>query len=281
MKPYFSVIIPLYNKENFIENTIKSVLNQSFTDFELIVVDDCSTDRSLNIVKEIINNKIRIINHDLNSGLSSSRNTGITNSRANYIAFLDADDLWKETFLEEILNLINEFPEAKLFATNYEEVYSEKIILKPDNYGTKITKNTLIYNYFDISLNQPLYCPSSFCVEKIVFKNVGYYDEQITFGEDVDFNIRANSKFKLAYSNKVLVSYICFSENQITQSKLSDKIITDFDFYEKNNSSKSLKKFLDFNKYIMAKQYKNENNFKSFHKMKKGINSNNLNFKLN
>ena len=112
MKPYFSVIIPLYNKENFIENTIKSVLNQSFTDFELIVVDDCSTDRSLNIVKEIINNKIRIINHDLNSGLSSSRNTGITNSRGNYIAFLDADDLWKETFLEEILNLINEFPEG-------------------------------------------------------------------------------------------------------------------------------------------------------------------------
>lgn len=279
MKPYFSVIIPLYNKENFIENTIKSVLNQSFTDFELIVVDDCSTDRSLNIVKEIINNKIRIINHDLNSGLSSSRNTGITNSRGNYIAFLDADDLWKETFLEEILNLINEFPEAKLFATNYEEVYSEKIILKPDNYGTKITKITLIYNYFDISLNQPLYCPSSFCVEKIVFKNVGCYDEQITFGEDVDFNIRANSKFKLAYSNKALVSYLCFSENQITQSKLSDKIITDFDFYEKNNSSKSLKKFLDFNKYIMAKQYKNENNFKSFHKMKKGINSNNLNFK--
>ncbi|WP_395043856.1 glycosyltransferase family 2 protein [Flavobacterium sp.] len=279
MKPYFSVIIPLYNKENFITNTLKSVLNQTFTDYEIIIIDDCSIDDSLKLVSNIVNEKINIIKHEVNKGLSASRNTGIRNSNANYVAFLDADDLWKETFLEEVSLLINQFAEAKLFGTNYEEIYSEKTVLKPNNYGAKIIKNTLIPDYFEISLSQPLYCPSSFCVEKTVFENIGFYNEKITFGEDVDFNIRANSNYKLAYSNKILVSYLCFSENQITQSNLSNKIITDFDFYENKYSSKSLKKFLDFNRYIMAKHYKVEGDFKRFSEMKKGIITSNLNLK--
>ena len=279
MKPYFSVIIPLYNKENFVLNTIESVLNQTFTDFEIIIIEDCSTDKSLEIVSKIVNDKIKIIKHEKNKGLSASRNTGIKNANANYIAFLDADDLWKETFLEEIINLITEFPEAKLFGTNYEEILSDSLILKPQNYASRIKLNTLITDFFEIGSTQPLYCHSSICIEKIVFKNSGCYDEKITFGEDVDFNIRANSIYKLAYTNKILVSYLCFSENQITQSKLSNKIITDFDYYEAKNSSLSLKKFLDFHRYIMAKHYKIEGNINGFIKMKNGISNSNLNFK--
>lgn len=277
MKPYFSVIIPLYNKENFILNTIKSVLNQTFTDYEIILVEDCSTDKSLEIVSKIVNDKVRIIRHEKNKGLSASRNTGIKNANAKYLAFLDADDLWKEDYLQELFQLINEYPRAHLFGTNYEEFYANDKILLPENNAKKLKKTTLINDFFDISLAQPLYCPSSFCVEKSVFETIGYYDESITFGEDVDFNIRANSEFLLAYSKIPLVQYLMLSENQITQSKITGKIITNFDKFEINNCGKSLKKFLDFHRYIMAKHYKLEGNYENFMKMKNGISNASLN----
>lgn len=279
MKPYFSVIIPLYNKENFVLNTIKSVWNQTFSDYEIIIIEDCSTDKSLDIVSKIENDTIRIIRHEKNKGLSASRNTGIKNANANYLAFLDADDLWKENYLQELFHLITEFPEAKLFATNYEEFYSDNKILVPENNSKNLKNNSLIRDFFEISLAQPLYCPSSFCVEKSIFETVGYYDETITFGEDVDFNIRANNEFLLAYCKKPLVQYLILSENQITQSKLSGKIITNFDKFETKNHSKSLKKFLDFHRYIMAKHYKLEGNNENFRKMKNGISTSSLNNK--
>ena len=279
MKPYFSVTIPLYNKENFVLNTIKSVLNQTFTDYEIIIIEDCSTDKSLDIVSKIENDTIRIIRHEKNKGLSASRNTGIKNAKANYLAFLDADDLWKENYLQELFQLTNDFPEAKLFATNYEEFYSDDKILVPENNSKNLKNKALIHDFFEISLAQPLYCPSSFCVEKSVFETIGYYDETITFGEDVDFNIRANSEFLLTYSKKPSVQYLMLSENQITQSKLSGKIITNFDKFETKNHSKSLKKFLDFHRYIMAKHYKLEGNNENFMKMKNGISTSSLNNK--
>lgn len=279
MKPYFSVIIPLYNKENFVFNTIKSVLNQTFTDYEIIVIEDCSTDNSLEVVTKIAYDKIRIIQHEKNKGLSASRNTGIKNAYAKYIAFLDADDLWKENYLQELFDLTNNFPKAQLFATNYEEFYSDEKIVSLENNSKKLQKNTLITNFFEISLAQPLYCPSSFCVEKSVFETIGFYDESITFGEDVDFNIRANSEFLLAYSKVPLVHYLMLSENQITQNKISGKIITDFDKFEKTNCTKPLKKFLDFHRYIMAKHYKLEGNYENFMKMKNGISTSSLNTK--
>ena len=90
----FSIIIPLYNKEKYIVNTIKSVLNQSFSKFEVIVVDDGSSDNGVNAVKKIDDSRIKIITQK-NQGVSAARNNGIKNAKYEYIAFLDADDLWK------------------------------------------------------------------------------------------------------------------------------------------------------------------------------------------
>ncbi|WP_291113556.1 glycosyltransferase family 2 protein [Flavobacterium sp. UBA6135] len=278
--PRFSVIIPLYNKENFIKNTIKSVLNQTFTDFELIIVDDCSTDGSLSEIKSFTNTNVRIIEHDVNKGLSASRNTGILNSNAEYVTFLDADDLWKENFLYEINKLIKEFPLASLYATNYEEIDVNNKIVLPKNGSDKLPEKSQIDDFFRINIMQSLYNLSGFCVKKNVFNDVGMFNTAITFGEDIDFNIRANLKFKLAYSNVPLTSYIVHSQNQITQGKLSPKTITNFDFYEQNNpGNSSLKKFLDFQRYTKAKQYKIENNSSSYKKMIKQINLSNLTLK--
>jgi glycosyltransferase involved in cell wall biosynthesis len=91
--PRFSVIIPIYNKEKDVETTIKSVLNQTYVDYEVILVDDGSTDNSLNIVNAIEDDRIQIFTKQ-NEGVSKTRNYGITKSKAEYIAFLDADDYW-------------------------------------------------------------------------------------------------------------------------------------------------------------------------------------------
>jgi glycosyltransferase involved in cell wall biosynthesis len=272
---FFTVVIPLYNKENYVKNTIESVLNQSFEDFEIIIVEDCSTDNSKKIVRGIDSNKIKIIQHPVNKGLSASRNTGIKSASSDYIAFLDADDLWKPTYLEKIFDLIKKFPEAKLFASNYEEIYPNKQIFLPTTKLKSVENDLIVDDFYTVCLSQNIYCPSSLCVKKTVFDEIGFYNENITFGEDIDFNIRANFSNKLAYSKDALVSYIMYSENQITNSSLKNKTITDFDSYEILAIEKpNLKKYLDFNRYMMAKYYKLENNFEKFNKMKNGIHPN-------
>jgi glycosyltransferase involved in cell wall biosynthesis len=279
---FFSVIIPLYNKENYIEKTIQSVINQTNNDFEIIIVDDCSTDLSYEIAKKFVSHKIDIIKHPINKGLSASRNTGILNSRGNYITFLDADDFWKPNYLEEIKLLIDTFPEARLFATNYEEIYPNNVILTPKNNADNLKPIQIIEDYFGVSLGQPLYCACSLCVAKDVFDVVGNYNETISYSEDIDFNIRANLSFKLAYSKKALVSYLIFSENQITNSGLQNKTVPKFDDYEGFAAhNRPLKKYIDFNRYVLAKKYKVEKNNRQYISLKSKIDTKNLSWKQN
>jgi len=118
--PRFSVIIPIYNKEKDVETTIKSVLNQTYIDYEVILVDDGSTDNSLDIVNAIEDDRIQIFTKQ-NEGVSKTRNYGITKAKAEYIAFLDADDYWYPNHLEILHHLIKKFPEEAWYATSYEK----------------------------------------------------------------------------------------------------------------------------------------------------------------
>ena len=167
---YFTVIIPLYNKENHIEETLKSVLNQTFQDFEVIIVEDCSTDNSKQKAEAIISEKIRIIQHEANKGLSASRNTGIHNADSDFLAFLDADDIWHEEFLEKIHQLTQEFPNAHLFGTNYTEVYPKKVTVVPSSNLKNFIKDGIVPDFFESNLHQNIYCHCSLCVKKEVFK---------------------------------------------------------------------------------------------------------------
>lgn len=272
---YFTVIIPLYNKENHIKNTLKSVINQSFQDFEIIIIEDCSTDNSKKNAKEVKSEKIKILQHEKNKGLSASRNTGIKNSNSIYIAFLDADDIWHKDYLKKIHDLTITFPNNHLYATNYTEVYSSTVSVKPASILGDNKFEGLIDDFFETNLYQNIYCPSSLCVKKEVFDNLIYYNENINYGEDVDFNIRANTQYKLAYSNCILVDNIMYSENKITNSSLKNKVITDFDSYEPlAKQNKSLKKYLDLNRYMMASNYKKQNDIENWRKIKNGIDKN-------
>ena len=254
-----------------------SVLGQDFQDFELIVVDDCSTDDSLRLIEKIISSQIKFIKHQTNRGLSASRNTGIRAASSDYITFLDADDLWDFGFLTKIKSLIDAFPEANLFATNYTELYSNgRTVIPKNNFGAA----QIVSDFFLSNLGKPIYCTCSLCVHRQVFEQVGYYNEKITFGEDVDYNIRINAQFRLAYANVGLMTYRMQSENQITNSRLSGRTITDFDRYEKDfPGNDSIQKYIDFNRFVMAKTYKLEGNKVDFKTIYNKIKLSNLNFK--
>jgi glycosyltransferase involved in cell wall biosynthesis len=278
--PFFTVIIPLYNKDQYIENTLKSILNQTFTDYEILIINDCSTDNSVKKVNSFLSTNIKLIEHSKNKGLSAARNTGIHNASAEYITFLDADDVWKTHFLETIHKLIIDFPEAGIFATNYEEIYNSKAII-PHNHAENFEKNSsLIIDFFKYNLGQGIYNHGSVCFHKRVFKTVGFYDEIIDFSEDIVFNIRANAAFKLAFCNTIGMSYFMQTDNQLTRSSILNKRLPNYDQYDALAlGNETFQKYLVFEKYVLAKHVKTDGDYKLYKKIKLKIDNNQLNFK--
>lgn len=276
---FFSVIIPLYNKEAYIQQTIDSILNQSFTDFELIIVDDASTDDSLVLAKKYTSEKITFIEHAKNKGLAAARNTGIKQASSSYITFLDADDSWKPNFLQTIHELITGFPEARIFATNYEESWKENTRI-PHNGVSKLGKNFKGYiDFFSLNLGQGIYCHGSVCFHKEVYEKIGLYNEHIEFSEDIDLNIRANFHFKLAYSAKREMRYAMAISNQITRNSILNKSIPDYSLYTNwEKHSITFKKYLDFERYVLAKKLKKSKDHR-WKRIAKQIKLKNINWK--
>jgi glycosyltransferase involved in cell wall biosynthesis len=257
--PVFSVIIPLYNKENYIENTLKSVINQSFQDFEIIIINDGSTDESLEKIKVFHKDFKKItIKNQKNKGLSAARNIGILAAKGEIIALIDADDLWNIDFLKSIYNLYLMFPETSIFGTDYFEKYSETNILRPKkniNINLK-NKSFIIEDFFLNNKFQPIVCQSSIAFKKEISNNL-LFNETINYAEDVDFYIKAFLKYKIAYQYTPLAVILFGIPNQITQIGIKNKKLPDLNFYEKNNPNNlSLKKYLDFKRYMYASQYK-------------------------
>ncbi len=112
MTPRVSVVMPIYNVQHFVKSAIDSVLSQSFTNFELILINDCSTDQSLAICKSIHDHRIRIVNHEQNKGLAAARNSGIRHAIGRYIAFIDSDDMWHKDKLKMHVDHLNDSPKV-------------------------------------------------------------------------------------------------------------------------------------------------------------------------
>uniref|UniRef100_UPI0040483ED5 glycosyltransferase family A protein n=1 Tax=Mariniflexile sp. TaxID=1979402 RepID=UPI0040483ED5 len=270
---FFSVIIPLYNKEYFIKDTLKSAINQTFTDFEIIIINDGSTDDSYNIVNSFNDDRICIINQE-NRGLCASRNTGIKNAKGKFIAFLDADDLWMEDFLETIYHLINIHKEYDVFATNVKLLTPNKTpILIVEAFDTKL--KTVITNYFELCKN--ILGPSSLVLNKSVFETVGYFDESINYGEEDDFYIRCFSVYSLLYYKGFKTYYRTGLQNQLTApNKNFVRKIPDYERYLKNSDHPDLKKFIDFVHYRLVVLFKMEKNYKLVTFYKQKIDASNL-----
>ena len=205
----FSVVIPLYNKESYIKRSLESVLNQTYEDFEVIIVDDGSIDSGAKIVSEFNDVRIRLI-HQENSGVSVARNRGVKEARAEYIAFLDADDEWEPDFLATISTLIKKYPNAALYATSY-FIMGQKGKRPSTNYGlnddSDLTCN--IDNYFQVALlnNDPIVCSSAVCILKRVIIDVGGFPVGVRCGEDIGTWAKIAIKHNISYSLKKCAIY--------------------------------------------------------------------------
>jgi glycosyltransferase involved in cell wall biosynthesis len=267
--PKFSVIIPLFNKAEYVRATLNSVLSQLFTDFELLIVNDCSTDKSLEVVKQFEDKRIKILHHKKNSGLSASRNTGIKNASGEIITFIDADDLWKPDFLSSINQLSIKFPDCDIFGTDYEEKIGNKTAFPQKNLDAIYRENKMlkIPDFFEASLFNPIYCYTCVAFSINVFEKIGLFNTEIDYGEDVDFNIRVNTQFSLAYFCKSCAIYNLGVPNQITGSGIKNKRLLDFKKFDQLALGKpSLKKYLNMKRYYYASQYKNLKDEKMFSK---------------
>ncbi|NNK83919.1 MAG: glycosyltransferase [Flavobacteriaceae bacterium] len=277
--PFFSVIIPLFNKEKHIEHSLKSVLLQEFNDFEIIIVNDGCTDKSLDVISQINDKRIRIINQN-NLGVSVARNKGISEAKADYIALLDADDIWHTNHLKELKRLINTLPNAGLFCANYEIVYNEKLCLPAKFNFTYNDKCIIVKDYFKASIINSVAWTSAVCFTKESFIEIGEFDTHLKTGQDIDLWIRYALKYKIAFNPKITMTYNIHVSKSLSKEEYNEiryQYINKFEDEEKNNSS--LKIYLDINRYALAIRSKINNDINIYKKIKNEINYKNLNFK--
>lgn len=201
----FSVILPLYNKAPFVKNAVESVLLQTYNEWELIVIDDGSTDNSYAIVETVLldwgGDNVKLIKQS-NSGVGATRNNGVKMAKYDYLCFLDADDWYEPTFLEEMVQFISEYPDAGIYATDYYYVKNKK--KRVDHKA-----DTGYINYCKIyaeSNGMPVWTGAT-CLPKSKFYEFNGFPETIKLGEDFCLWIRIALNYKVAFLNKPLSNY--------------------------------------------------------------------------
>ena len=193
----FSIVVPLYNKEAEIARCLQSIIVQTVSAFEVILVNDGSSDRGPAIAESFAQRDPRIrVHHQFNAGLAAARNQGVSMARADYVAFLDADDEWLPEHLETLSWMILSHPEAGLFFTAFWVDRGggwRRQIRVPAKY---LKRSSLISDYYQVPDGVTL--PSATAMRKRSMEAVGGYREM--FGEDVDLNLRMAALYPVAYS---------------------------------------------------------------------------------
>ena len=204
---FFSVIIPLYNKAPYVRKAVESVVGQTFADWELWVVDNGSTDESSEIVAEFTDSRVRTVRLEDNIGPGAARNKGVELSTAPWICFLDADDWWEPTFLEEMAGLVGRHPDAGIYGTSYCIVKNGKKRVAPIGVDDSFTEGEINYcRVYAKTLCMPL-TSISVCIPRAVFDTTGGFPANIRLGEDFLLWIRIALNHKVVLLNKPLSNY--------------------------------------------------------------------------
>ncbi len=201
--PKVSVIIPTYNRSRFLRSAIRSVLNQTYRDFEIVVVDDASTDNTRDVVVDFSDERIRYIRHEVNKGCPAARNTGVMNLNGEYIAFLDDDDEWMPEKLQTQVDLLDSSPSTTGGVYTASLVVDRSTGMILDQAKPKKSRNL----FDDLFLENCIRSPSTVLVRKRCFERVGRFDASLGFVDDWDMWIRISKEFQLEYIKMPLVKY--------------------------------------------------------------------------
>ena len=262
-----SIVIPLYNKENSIAQTINCLKCQTMQDFEAVIIDDGSIDASYtNALKAIDTDKRFRVIHQSNKGVSSARNRGVKCAKYEYISFLDADDIWENTYLEEVLKMIQSYPHAGIYGIGWNFMY---------NYERKKIIDD-VYRYQVINRNWEsgisFFTSTTTTTTKSVLNHVGMFNENVSIGEDVDMWCRILLKYTGVFYNKPLAYYVQDSENRLYQKHvpIERNWVNYMDQYKEERINNTLfRSYIDklmaaeLIKYLDSPEYKVNDNLRS------------------
>ncbi len=204
MKPTVSVIVPTFNRAELIKTSVRSVLNQTYQDFEIIIIDDGSTDDTEKVVKNLNDDRIRYIRHERNKGAPAARNTGIRSARGKYLAFQDSDDEWMPEKLERQMAIFRgAVSDVGVVYSGFWKVKDNKRLYFPPPQIRKkegnVYKNLLEENFVAM--------PSA-VIKSECFKKAGMFDEELPRYQDWELFIRISKHYNFAFVSKpLLVAY--------------------------------------------------------------------------
>ena len=234
----FSVVIPLYNKARHIRETLDSVIAQTHPPFEVIVVDDGSTDGGGDIAEEYFSHNVRVVRQD-NKGVSEARNLGVALAAGDYVAFLDADDTWSVHFLQELDKLATENPDLPMLATGYQYKIGANDYHQPKiRFGKRSIERVLrtrrLRDYFAVASRGDLpFCASSVAIKRLFLAENGGFPTGEPMGEDQCLWSRVAIRSEIAYSPRGLSFYnlsadnrACMNAAPVEESPFSRRLVT-------------------------------------------------------
>jgi glycosyltransferase involved in cell wall biosynthesis len=260
-----SVIIPLFNKEDYIAETINSILNQTYKDFEVIVVNDGSTDNSLQVLEKYKDERLKIFSIE-NAGVSIARNFGVQNAKYHYVAFLDADDYWDKNFLSEMAQLIDGHPKEKVFASGRTSIFNEKMIVYNNSFLPEKDSMGKVDYIKVISQFLPPVNSSNSVFFKKTLVDAGLFKAGQKQHEDHDLWLRVCKSSEVVYINKSLSYYRKDIANSGSQST-----IRFFDFKTYLQTILETKQVLDQDRLKYFKKYYNKFILLTFIKYQSGF----------
>ncbi|MFB6225172.1 MAG: glycosyltransferase [Candidatus Paceibacteria bacterium] len=265
--PLVSVIIPVYNGEEYIEDAIRSVNSQTYGNIEIIIVDDASEDKSLEKIhklKDKIGRKTKIFSHDVNKGISKARNKGIKNSRGEYISLLDQDDYYYENRIEYILDNLEDEYGLVLNNTHAIDKSGNRIgegdVSKILNMGDdELVLYIYLFKYLWDDARLPL---TTEFLPRSTFEEIGYFDTELKYINDKEFLIRVLQKFDL----KIIPEYLSAKRYHPSQtSNLNLDLVRDHELL-----TEKAKKYHPFLQKYEGERRSTLNLSKSYIKLKNG-----------
>lgn len=244
--PLVSVLISVYNGEKTIRETIQSILDQTFQDFEIVIINDGSTDSTLEIVNRIQDSRIKVFSYP-NAGLNASRNRGISHASGEYVSFIDADDLWTADKLEGQLKALQENPNAAVAYSWTDYIDENSQFLRPGphhNFTGDVFAKLLLADFIGSGSN-PL-------IRKSAFAEVGNFDESIKGGQDWDMWLRLARRYPFAVVPSVQILYRQYATSWSANARRQEegfKRIIEKALADAPESVKRLKKDIIGNRY--------------------------------